>query len=179
MFGQTHIVSGQRYLLIWLVAALGFGLLLGLSEYARNPLNDPDPAQQRTGLLLPAGRYPAPVVDGRALTARRTLIFFTRSLERQPLFHDLADQSDLVRNADLVVVTRDGSRPIISEGITQFVTDLDGSLAEAFGLDQPIDGGAPVGYAIVDSQGYVRYRTLDPDFMHRANEIKLMLGATP
>lgn len=178
MFGQTRPLI-ERYLRIWLATALGFGLLLGLSEYLRNPLNDPDQAWQRTGMLLPPQGERAPTLGVRLTSQRRTLIFFARSLQGQPLFHDLADQADLAASADLVVVTRDGSRPTLTGGLQQFVADADGAVARAAGLDQPIDGGAPVGYVIVDTQGYIRYRTLDPGFMHHAQEIKLMLGATP
>lgn len=178
MFRHVHPLI-LRYLRIWLATALVFGLLLALSEYLRNPLNGLDQARQRTGMLLPPQRYPAPSLGPRPISARRMVLFFARSLEGQPLFHDLADQADLAASADLVVVTRDGSRPTLTGGIQQLVADLDGAVARASGLEQPIDGGAPVGYVIVDSQGYIRYRTLDPGFMHRAQEIKLMLGATP
>lgn len=178
MFGQRRPPI-QRYLRIWLATALVFGLLLGLSEYLRNPLNDPDQARQRTGMLLPPQRARAPALAASVLPPRRMVIFFARSFQGQPLFHDLADQADLAQSANLVVVTQDGSRPTLTGGIQQFVADGDGAVARAAGLDQPIDGGAPVGYVIVDSQGYIRYRTLDPGFMHRAQEIKLLLGATP
>jgi hypothetical protein len=95
------------------------------------------------------------------------------------LFSDLADQSDLANAADLIVVTSDGSRPAIEGGIQRFVTDTDGSLAKAYGLRSPIDGGPPVGYVLVDSHGHIRFRTLDHGFRERAWEIKLLLGEMP
>jgi hypothetical protein len=164
---------------VWLVVAVGIGILLGVSEYARNPLHDPDQAQQRTGMLLPAQTYLAPSITDAPRRGQRTVVLFTRSLQDQHLFHDLADQADLVEEADLIVVTADGSKPLITNGIKAFVADPDGAWAHAFGLNRPVDGGAPIGYVIVDSHGYIRYRTLDPGFMHHTHELRLMLGGTP
>jgi hypothetical protein len=171
--------SAYWYIRIWLAVAVGLGALLGVSEYTRNPLHDPDQAQQRTGMLLPAQTYPAPSIVEVPPGGKRTLIFFTRSLKSQHLFHDLADQADLAQEADLVVVTADGSRPMITNGIKSFADDPDGTVAQAFGLNRPVDGGAPIGYVIVDSKGYIRYRTLDPGFMHHTQELRLMLRVTP
>lgn len=103
------------------------------------------------------------------------IIFFARNLTDRYLFPDLADQSDLAGAADLIVVTPDGSRPVIENGVRRFATDIDGSLARSVGLHRPIDGGPPVGYVLIDSQGYIRFRTLDPGFGQRAWEIKLLL----
>jgi hypothetical protein len=149
------------------------GAALAVAEHRRNTLNDPDEAWQRTGLLLPAQVYRIPTFETRP--GRPVVVFFARSLLDQYLFHDLADQSDLASLADLVVVTADGSRPTIQTGITHFAVDDDGSSAAGAGLHRPIDGGYPVGYVLIDSDGYVRFRTLDPGFGHRAWEIKLLL----
>lgn len=161
------------YVAIWLTVALLMGLLLGFAEFQRNPLNDPDQAWQRSGLLLPAQTYQAPsqIRGGE----RPRVVVFARNLSHQHLFHDLADQSDLANIADLVIVTPDGSRPVIENGISHFVTDSDGALVKAVGLNKPIDDGYPVGYALIDSEGYIRFRTLDPGFTKRAWEIQLLL----
>ena len=149
------------------------GVALAVAEHRRNALNDPDQAWERTGLLLPAKTYQAPNLGGAP--GRPVVVFFARSLSDGYLFHDLADQSDLASMAALVVVTPDGSRPLIETGIKDIATDADGSLATAVGLHRPIDGGYPVGYALIDSDGYLRFRTLDPGFEQRAWEIKLLL----
>ena len=165
--------SVQRYLGTWLAVAVLMGVSLWVAECRRNLLNDPDQAWQRTGLLLPARTYQAP---SQALgTGRPTVALFARNLSHQHLFHDLADQSDLASIADLVVVTPDGSRPVIENGISHFATDSDGALVTAVGLHKPIDDGYPVGYVLIDSEGYIRFRTLDPGFAKRAWEIKLLL----
>ena len=44
-------------------------------------------------------------------------------------------------------------------------------------MPQPVDGGRPVGYAVVDSDRVVRYATLDPDYLSNAFEIETILGA--
>jgi hypothetical protein len=169
----------RLYVGSWITVAMFMGALLGFAEYRRHPLHDPDQAWQRTGVLLPAQTYPSPTVGGEPRPGQRAVFFFARSLTDHHLFHDLADQSDLSRAADLIVVTPDGSRPVIESGIRHFAKDADGSLATAFGLRRPIDGGPPVGYALVDSHGYIRFRTLDLEFEQRAWEIKLLLGGLP
>jgi hypothetical protein len=155
------------------------GMLLGLAEHWRNPLHDPDQTWQRTGMLLPAQTFLAPIAEPELRLRHRVIIFFSRNLTGRNLFSDLADQSDLVRAADLMVVTPDGSKPVITNGIWRFATDTDGSLARSVGLHRPIDGGPPVGYVLIDSEGYIRFRTLDPGFEHRAWEIKFLLRALP
>ncbi|MDF0668469.1 MAG: hypothetical protein P0119_20665 [Nitrospira sp.] len=171
-----HRVIFHRYVRLWMAVALLFAGLLGLAEYQRNPLNDPDQAQQRTGVLLPPRQGLAPKVPAMSFTDRPTVIIFDRDLTGRHLFHDLADQSDLTRNAELVVVTHDGSRPIIEARIDRVLVDPDEAVAGAFELRRPIDGGYPVGYVLVDSSGFIRFRTLDPGYDRRAWEIKLLLS---
>ncbi len=173
------MVPIRRYIVTWCVIAVGFGTLLAISEYYRNPLNDPDPAQQRTGMLLAPRAERAPTITDVHELGRRRVILFARSLKDQYLFHDLADQADLAEAAEVIVVTVDGSQPIITNGISAFRADADGELARAFGMAEPIDRGAPIGYVILDSEGYIRYRTLDPLFMHHGRELRMMVGATP
>ena len=57
------------------------------------------------------------------------------------------------------------------------VGDPTGALAAQFGLDRPRDGGAPVGYAVVDGRGDIRYRTLDPSVAAQLDEIDTILRA--
>lgn len=169
-------MRAHPYFFIWLTVAAGMGGLLSLAEYHRNPLNDPDPARQRSGVVLPAGNERSPSFGRQSATGRDAVILFARSLKGRHLFPDLADQADLAGQADLIVVTRDGSRPIIEAGIDQFLEDHDGSLSRAFRLPSPIDGRHPVGYVLIDARGFIRFRTLDPRFDRRAWEIKLLLG---
>ncbi len=166
----THLYVG-----IWLTVAIFMGVLLWLAESRRNSLDDADQAWQRSGILLSTYTIRAPRAGIEPRVGHRMIIFFARNLTDRYLFPDLADQSDLAGAADLIVVTPDGSRPVIENGVRRFATDIDGSLARSVGLHRPIDGGPPVGYVLIDSQGYIRFRTLDPGFGQRAWEIKLLL----
>ncbi|WP_447980095.1 hypothetical protein [Candidatus Nitrospira bockiana] len=165
----------RRYAGLWMAAAAVFAGLLALAEHQRNPLNDPDQAQQRTGVLLPAGSEPMPAVRGLPRAAEKAVVIFDRPLTGRHLFHDLADQSDLAAHARLIVVTPDGSRPIIETGIDGVLADPDEAVARAFHLRRPNDGGYPVGYVLVDASGFIRFRTLDPGYNRRAWEIRLLL----
>jgi hypothetical protein len=169
----------QSYGVIFISVALLLGGLLAFAEYRRNSLNDSGQAHQRTGVLFPPYMYRSPMVDGEPRPGHRAVFFFARSLANDHLFSDLADQADLASATDLIVVTPDGSRPLIEQGIKGFVGDSDHSIARAFGLRPPIDGGPPVGYVLVDAEGYIRFRTLDPGFSRRTWEIKLLLGDMP
>lgn len=152
----------RRYIALWLGVAISMGALLGFAEYRRNPLNDSDQAWQRTGVLLPPRTYRAPAVGAVPRPGHRAILVFARGLSGQPLFHDLADQSDLAREADVIVVTSDGSRPLIESGIRHFAADADGSLARAFGLHRPIDDGPPVGKRGLNSRWGARERSPVP-----------------
>jgi hypothetical protein len=57
------------------------------------------------------------------------------------------------------------------------VADPAGRLAEGYGLREPADGGPPVGYAVVDSAGQIRYRTLDPEVDDLLSEVDTILRA--
>lgn len=177
---ETFLNWKQPLFAVWLAVALLFGGLLALAEHFRNRLDDPDPAKQRPGYLLPAGSVKAPnVLVGFPRPGRRLIVFFVRSVDDQLLFHDLALQSDLAAAADIVLVTPDGRSPRITNGLSAVLPDREGQIARAYGLDQPIDGGYPVGYALVDGSGFLRYSTLDPHCVGRGHnyEVKALLRA--
>ena len=170
----------QKLCAVWLAVAILFGGLLALAEHFRNRLDDPDPAQQRPGFLLPAGSVKAPnVIAGFPRPGRRLVVFFVRSVEGQLLFHDLALQADLAAEADAVLVAWDGRSPRITQGLSAVIPDSDGQIARAYRLSQPVDRGYPVGYALVDGDGFLRYGTLDPHCVGMGHnyEVKALLRA--
>ena len=151
----------RNLLVLWLTVGAVLGALLFIAERSRSPKDDPDPAWQRPGFLSPP--RPAPRVDGAFPRAGTPLaVIFVRSAKGQSLFHDLSLQGDLTALGDVVIVTADGSTPAIRSGIASVVHDPRGQLARSFGLRIPRDGGYPVGYALVDRAGMLRYATLDP-----------------
>lgn len=135
------------------------------------PLDDPDPAYQRDGLLLSG-----PVVDdevvGVDFGGRPVVLLFVR---QPPDPVDLAAWAQSVPDvADTYVVL---PQPTTSELPLPTVLDPLNRLAGAVDMPQPVDGGRPVGYAVVDPERVVRYATLDPDYLSNAFEIETILGA--
>lgn len=170
--------SVVKMVVTWLSIAVLFGLLLGFAEYSRSHLDDPDPALQRPGSLIPATFKVPEITPGFPRPGRPLLVIFVRSVAGQLLFHDLAVQSDLSLIADIILVTADGREPTITQGLSAVVADADGTIAKTYQLNTPIDGGYPVGYAVVDRQGFLRYTTLDPHCVGMSNgvEIKVILN---
>lgn len=163
----------RRLVALWLVVATGFGLLLALTG-ARGGLDDPDPARQRPGILdtdeLPAA---APQLDGVPAPGRPAVIFFLRSDQAVALCREMSIEGAPPKAAVAVVVAE--SSPGCPPGV---VTVNDGGwLAQRFGMPVPVDGGPAVGYALVDAQGRIRYRTLDPSVARHLGEVATMVEA--
>ena len=168
-------VPGRGLLAMWLLAALVLGGLLVIAQLFRSPLDDPDPAYQRPGILdLGTLPVPAPAVTGDIPRhGRSAVVFFDRPGLLPGLCQALAG-TGLAASADLVIVTpaeRAGC------GTVPVVEDSDGGLAGAYGMRAPSDGGPPVGYAVVDGQGRIRYRTLDPTVAAELPEVATILAA--
>ncbi|MGQ0803280.1 MAG: hypothetical protein ACT4PI_05395 [Actinomycetota bacterium] len=163
--------------MVWVGAAVLLGSLLFVADAAEGPLDDPDQAHQRPG-FLDEGDLPvaAPDLPGDALEdGRPAVVFFERPRRLETLCDALAGD-DLDRRAEIVVIVsgEDGE----CEG-ARSVDDPNGELAAAFGLREPSDGGPPVGYAVVDSDGRVRYRTLDPQAADDLEEVETIVKAVP
>ncbi len=174
-------VTRRRKLIgIWLVAALILGGALLAADRTRHPLDDPDLAFQRPG-FLDAHHAPAPappVAPGVPTPGTRVVVFFTRPEHLPELMSKLARASSLTGLVQSVVVVSGAASGGVVSGVP-VVTDPDGRLAAAFMLDRPRDGGPPVGYAVVDSHGQIRYRTLDPGMADRLDEVETMVRAAP
>ncbi len=167
-------------MVIWVAAAVGLGLLLTVARVMREPLDDEDPAWQRPG-FLDAGDLPVPappVAPGLPAQARPTVVFFERTGRLPQLCQALADSS-LPDKATATAVVVDGADTHSCEGADAVVNDRDGALAAAYGMRRPRGGGPPVGYAVVDSAGAIRYRTLDPAVADELSEVRTILDALP
>jgi hypothetical protein len=168
----------RRLLAVWLIAVGGLGILLLVAQAARSPLDDADPSLQRPGFLDAFGRptlAPA-VTSGVPEPGRRAVVLFVRPALVVPLCRALGARPSLGRRAALAMVspTPGGACPE-----APVVADPGGSLGLSYRLRRPRDGGPPVGYAVVDSAGRVRYRTLDPSLINGLAEVETILRATP
>ena len=171
-----RVTPAVRAVLTWLAVAAIFGAVVLAVHREESPLDDVKPADQRPGYLDAVGpRGTAPLVT-ISIPARGqvAVIFFVRDAQQQRLLSALSRPGALPPNVDAAVV---GGRPNLTEGPFAVVTDTDGSLARAYHMPVPRDGGYPVGYAIVGAGGAIRYRTLDPDAADHLHEVRTMAGA--
>jgi len=161
--------SRRGLVAMWLAAAIGFGLVLTMAS-ARGPLDDPDPARQRSGFVDDGGMTAPGVAAGVPAPGRRAVVFFVRPGQIGPLCRALP-ASSLGAKASLAVVV---SSPADCPGQATLVVD-EGGLARRFGMPTPVDGGPPVGYSLIDSSGRIRYRTLDPRGAGGLDEVATVL----
>lgn len=141
------------------------------------PLDQPDPAYQRDGLLLD-GPTVAPQVAGVDFGERPVVLLFDRELPDPAALEQWVAQVPADAEVRIVVpgpVDRAGA----GAAGPPVVADPDGRLAAAVDLPTPVDGGPGVGYAVVDSDRQVRYSTLDPVYLENAFEIATVVGSVP
>ena len=135
------------------------------------PLDDPEPAYQRDGLLLDG-----PVVPERSggvsFGGRPVVLLFVRE---PPGASDLATWAAAVPEpAEVRLVL---PAPTAGDLPVPTVVDPLNRLADVVQMPNPVDGGRPVGYAVVDSDRVVRYATLDPDYLRNAFEVTTIARA--
>ncbi len=100
------------------------------------------------------------------------MVLFDRSIpDREELAAFLAEVPDGVETVLAV-----DERQVTSEGLPVPVVAA-GSIAATVGMPRPRDGGAPVGYAILDGDAFVRYATLDPTYLQHGFEVDILAGA--
>lgn len=103
-------------------------------------------------------------------------MFFERPGRVAELCNALRDD-DLENQAAVVVIV---SAPDEHEcGEAPVVVDRSGGYADAIGLRHPRDHGPPAGYAVIDSHGQLRYRTLDPEVDDGLEEVETIVEAVP
>jgi hypothetical protein len=146
---------------VFAVAAVVLSVLVIAFGTNNGPLDDPNQAFQRDGALHNGSQLPARIGDVDFGESSVVVLF----VRRQPPGQTLAKWS--------AGVTRTGSRVVVA------VAGRPGTsgLREALGMRSPIDGGPPVGYAIVDKSGRVRYATLDPAYLDHSSEVELLTAA--
>lgn len=161
---------------LWVAAAVVFGSLLVVTRAAEGPLDDTDPAWQRPG-FVDAGPLPTPapaVTENVPVEGRPSVVFFARPDSLARLCHAVASH-DFGENVDVVIVVAGsdqrcpGGTPVVADPLT--------AIARRYGMREPRGGGAPVGYAVVDTGRRIRYRTLDPTVHDELSEVDTILAA--
>ncbi|MBW3602102.1 MAG: hypothetical protein KY434_05315 [Actinobacteria bacterium] len=76
-------------------------------------------------------------------------------------------------DATLLVICRGCAPPAVDAAV---VVSADPAVAEAYGL-RTAEGAVGPGYAVIDAELRVRYRTFDPRLSVHAEEIAVLLGA--
>ena len=174
LIGRDTSRPARPLVVVWLGVAVALGLLLALARAAEGPLDDPDPAWQRPG-FLDAGALPVPAPPGLPALGRPTVVFFERANDLGQLCRALG-RSSVPEEAATAVVVADRA-PVGCGAAGALVGDPDGAVADAYGMRRPRGGGAPVGYAVVDAAGAIRYRTLDPQVADQLDEVVTIVGA--
>jgi hypothetical protein len=140
------------------------------------PLDQPDPAYQRDGLLL-GGPVVPPEVEGVEFGGRPVVLLFERDLpDPSALAQWLGQVAD---RAAVKLVLPDPAPRLLAHPQLELAVDPSGRLADAVDLPTPVDAGHGIGYAIVDSDRRVRYSTLDPAYLDNAFEVVTILGSIP
>lgn len=148
-------------LAVFLIAAVALALLVFLVVRTPGPLDDPDPANQRDGLLLNEPLL-APELGGVAFGEEPVVLLFERTAPTGPGF---AAWRDTVSDDGVALVVVLAGSPEAAE------------LAAAVDIPTPVDGGFPIGYAVIDTARVVRYATLDPMYELNAFEVDVITGA--
>lgn len=157
-------------------AALLAVVLLGVVPEP-GPLDDPDEAAQRSGVLMsgppvgdlglsgdPVGRRPVVLIFDRRLPDPDALERFVGAVAKGALIFLAVPEPGSAATAELPPRTR-------------LLPTAAGRLAAAVGMPVPRDEGFPVGYAIVGPQGRLRYATLDSLYLRHSYEIAVLTEA--
>ena len=158
---------------VWVVGAFVSVVLLAVAGRLEGGRDDVDQAEQRVG-FLDEGPLPIPalpVASGLPASGRPTVVLFLRPDDDGPGCREV---SRSVGTAATVVAVLSGSGAC--DGVAGVVVDPEGRTAAAYGMRVPADGGPPVGYAVVDDQARIRYRTLDPHPAAHSSEIMTILA---
>ena len=170
--------SRRLLVALWVAPVIVFGSLTAYSRLTSAPLADPDPAYQRPGFLDVIPAYAAaPLGMNLPAPHTRSVVFFTRPQFESDLVGALTDDATLQSAAHLVVVVCGPAvraAAAVSASIAVVTEGAGCPAAALYRMRTPRDGGAPVGYAIVDSAGVVHYSTLDPDVVNLLGEVEVM-----
>ena len=167
---------------VGVTTALVLGVALAVSMVHPGPLEDPDLAMQRAGILDVVGprSQAVPLTTAVPSRGRVAVVFFLRPAQAGPLVSALDSPSGqqlrgLVDIGIIIAPTATAVTP--NDPATAVVADPDGLLAQGYRMRLPRDGGPPVGYAVVGTDGTVRYRTEDPQVTDGLDEVLTIVDA--
>ena len=144
---------------VCIVAALVLSVVVILLVRPPRARDDPDPADQRDGLVVDGPVVPV-MAAGTSFGGHPIVVLFERSMPTGPAFeswkHSIADDH-------VQLVVRSGRAGDV--------------LARLVGMPTPVDGGRPVGYAVIDASRRVRYATLDPMYQVNSYEVSVIVHA--
>ncbi len=160
------------------VAALVLSVVVVLAVPDPGPLDAAHEGSQRSGLLIPeaqADRVPALELPGAPVGRRHVLLVFDRDVPSTERFRRF--RAELPDTAAVVLaVAKESTRAELAG--TPIVTGTKArQLAKTIDVTPPRDGGAPIGYAVLDAQTRIRYTTLDPLYFQHVDEVATMLAA--
>jgi hypothetical protein len=175
-------------LLVGVVVSLLLVAAVLLGSRGPGPLDQPDPARQRDGLVLD-GPTVAPTVAGVHLRDLPNVLLFVRETPDADVLDAWRQSVPAAAQVTVVVqgpgpghdaaAAAEAGEPAArrSPGLVGVVADHDEALATAVRLPEPVDGGPGIGYAVIDRDGVVRYSTLDPAWADNAFEVTTILGS--
>ena len=164
----------------WAVGALVLTAVVLGGVRGPGPLNDPDPADERTGRLTPpdeAVRVPGLELPGDPVGRRPVLLVFDRRAPDPDGYSGFIAEASRGTVPLLVVPHAPAAQRRAVRGRSAVLEDRPGSVAAAVGIDKPKDGGPPIGFALIDRRARVRHATLDPDYAEHGFEIMVLGGA--
>jgi hypothetical protein len=163
--------------LVWfLVVATALSVLVVGGVGPPGPLDDPDPADQRSGLLIDedvAVAVPELRLPGDLVGKQPVVVVFDRA---RPDPERFAQWRRAVPDEVAVVLALPENAPGTTFADVPVVGDVE-QLADRLGLAEPSDGGLPVGYVVLDTEARVRHATLDPTYLDHPFEITTVAGS--
>lgn len=177
--GARPPLSPRAPLIFWLAGAVALAVLVFAVIRDPGPLDDANEGDQRAGFLIDpdeARTVPELQLPGDPVGRRPVVVIFDRRVPPPEQLRQFARQAPDGVAVVLVVPTPVRGSPPVPSGV-RLLTRTDGEIAEAVGIPEPRDGGAPVGYAVIDDDARVRYATLDPAYLEHGFELDIVAGA--
>ncbi len=163
-------------LLATAAAAIALSVVVLFVVRDPGPLDNSDEGAQRSGVLIPTGdarRVADLRLPNDPIGRRPVLLIFDRKAPGDGLARLVAQLPDDA----VVVLALPDAPPAAAPIAAAAVVGRSPELAAAVGMPSPKEGGPPIGYAVIDEDARLRYRTLDPLYLDHADEITTMLGA--